>query len=214
MCLRAGSASQSMEPATAGWCSRRHGHASCPPRPGHRVAAPSGGGVRGGAELRLHAAGRTRSARDRSVASQGRRDWGWFPRQRWRRSRGHHPGTGPSLDFTTTLSGVRWSVAIRDYGKSLTMTGPDATLTGRCLFVPGNFILRAADRGGHVLRAAPLARASALLPVQVGAPVWESPSASPRGKWLPVLVVEAHGLRLSAASGWLRQVGPYQGRAN
>jgi hypothetical protein len=121
---------------------------------------------------------------------------------------------GPSLDFTTTLSGIRWSVAIRDYGKSLTMTGPDATLTGRCLFVPGNFILRAADRGGHVLRAAPLARASALLSVQVGAPVWESPSASPKGKWLPVLVVQANGLTLSSASGWLRQVGPYQGRAN
>lgn len=121
---------------------------------------------------------------------------------------------GPSLNFTTTLSGIRWDVAIRDSGKRLTMTSADATLTGRCLFVPGNFILRAADRGGHVLRAAPMAQSSALLAVQQGAPVWESPTASPKGNWLPVLVVKGKSLTLSSASGWLRQAGPYQSRAN
>ena len=121
---------------------------------------------------------------------------------------------GPSLDFKTTLAGVRWTVAIRGYGSSLTMTTPGATRAGRCLLVPGNFILRAADRGGRVLRAAPLAGASALLTVTVGAPVWESPSASPRGEWLPVRAARPHGRRLAPTDGWLRQAGPYQGRAS
>jgi hypothetical protein len=120
---------------------------------------------------------------------------------------------GPSLDFTTTISGIRWKVAIRRY-KAVTMTNPGATFTGRCLFIPGNFILRSADQGGHVLRAAPAAGSSALLSVTVGAPVWESPNASPKGRWLPVLAVKQEGHALASVSGWLRQAGPYQGRAN
>jgi hypothetical protein len=121
---------------------------------------------------------------------------------------------GPTLSFTTTLSGTRWSVAIRAYGASMTMTSPGSTLTGRCQFVPGNYILRASDRGGHMLRAAPVATAAARLSVRVGAPVWESPNASPKGTWLPVLVVWPHGGVLSSAHGWIRQLGPYQARAN
>jgi hypothetical protein len=121
---------------------------------------------------------------------------------------------GPSLDFATTLGGVHWSVAIRNYGKSMTMTSPGSTLTGRCLFVPGNFILRAADRGGFALRAAPAVTALAQLSVRVGEPVWESPNASPRGRWLPVRIIQAKGVALSSENGWLRQVGPYQARAN
>jgi len=121
---------------------------------------------------------------------------------------------GPSLDFTTTLDGIRWTVAIRGYGRSLTMTTQGAALTGRCLFVPGNFILRAADRGGFALRAAPTATALAQLPVRVGEPVWETPDTSPRGRWLPVRVIRENGLALSSANGWLRQIGPYQARAN
>ncbi len=41
---------------------------------------------------------------------------------------------------------IATGAAIRGYGKSLTMTSPGSTLTGRCLFVPGNFILRALAR--------------------------------------------------------------------
>jgi|SRR5476649_185178 hypothetical protein len=121
---------------------------------------------------------------------------------------------GPSLDFATTLGKTHWSVAIRSYGRSLTMTSPGSTLTGRCLFVPGNFILRAADRGGFALRSAPTATAEAQLPVRVGEPVWETPDVSPSGRWLPVRVIRASGLALSSANGWLRQIGPYQARAN
>jgi hypothetical protein len=121
---------------------------------------------------------------------------------------------GPSLDFATTLEGTRWSVSIRAYGKTLTMTSPALTLTGRCLFVPGNYILRAADRGGFALRSGPNARAAAQLSVRVGEPVWETPDVSPTGRWLPVRVIRANGLALSSANGWLRQIGPYQARAN
>jgi hypothetical protein len=121
---------------------------------------------------------------------------------------------GAMLDFTATLSGTRWHAAIRAYGKAITLTSPGATLSGRCQFVPGNYILRAADRGGHVLREAPVATARARVSVRVGAPVWESPNASPKGRWLPVLVVRAHHGVLSSAHGWIRQLGPYQARAN
>jgi hypothetical protein len=121
---------------------------------------------------------------------------------------------GPSLDFATTLAGTRWSIAIRAYGRSLTMTSPGSTLTGRCLFVPGNFILRAADRGGFALHTAPKATAATRLSVRVGEPVWEAPDVSPSGRWLPVRVIQARGLTLSATNGWLRQIGPYQARAN
>ena len=82
------------------------------------------------------------------------------------------------------------------------------------LFVPGNFILRAADRGGFALRSAPAATASPQLPVRTGEPVWESPIAFPKGRWLPVRVVRANGPALSSVDGWLRQAGPYQARAN
>jgi hypothetical protein len=122
---------------------------------------------------------------------------------------------GPSLDFTTTLAGDRWSVAIRESGRSLTMTSAGGQLSGRCTFVPGNFILRAADRGGHVLRAAPWPSARPRTTITTGGPVWERPDASPRGRWLPVLVVLLPpGGRSVTATGWLRQLGPYQSRRN
>ena len=121
---------------------------------------------------------------------------------------------GPSLDLTATLDGTRWSVAIRGGGRSMTMTSPGSTLTGRCLFIPGNFVLRASDGGGFALRSGPTPTAARRLAVPVGAPVWERPIAAPNGRWLPVRVVRATGPALSSADGWLRQVGPYQGRAN
>jgi hypothetical protein len=121
---------------------------------------------------------------------------------------------GPSLDFTTTLAGDRWSVAIRESGRSLTMASAGGQLTGRCTIVPGNFILRAADRGGHVLRAAPSLAARPRSTIATGGPVWERPDASPRGRWLPVLVVLPPGGRSVTATGWLRQLGPYQSRPN
>ena len=121
---------------------------------------------------------------------------------------------GPSLDFATTLAGVRWSVAIRDYGRSLTMTNAADRLTGRCTFVPGNFILRAADEGGHVLREAPSPTAQARSTIATGGPVWERPEASPRGRWLPVRVILPKGGSSVTANGWLRQRGPYQSRSN
>ncbi|MEO9176183.1 MAG: hypothetical protein ABI317_11785 [Gaiellales bacterium] len=121
---------------------------------------------------------------------------------------------GGSLDLVTTLAGVRWRVAVRDYGRSLTMTSPGSTLTGRCLFIPGNFILRTADHGGFRLRSAPRPTASGHLAVRVGEPVWETPDVYARGKWLPVRVIHRKGLALATANGWLRQVGPYQARAN
>jgi hypothetical protein len=121
---------------------------------------------------------------------------------------------GPSLDFTATLAGRRWSVAIRESGRSLTMTSAADRLSGRCTFVPGNFILRAADRGGHVLRSAPSRTAAPRVTIVIGGPVWERPDASPRGSWLPVLVVLPPGGKSGTASGWLRQLGPYQSRRN
>jgi hypothetical protein len=121
---------------------------------------------------------------------------------------------GPSLDFTVTLAGDRWSVAIRGYGRSLTMTRPNDHLSGRCTFVPGNYILRAADRGGHVVRDAPSSAGTPRSTIATGGPVWERPDASPRGKWLPVLVVLPRGGTSATARGWLRQLGPYQSRRN
>jgi hypothetical protein len=56
--------------------------------------------------------------------------------------------------------------------------------------------------------------ALAQLPVRVGEPVWETPDTSPKGRWLPVRVIRADGLALLPANGWLRQIGPYQARAN
>jgi hypothetical protein len=121
---------------------------------------------------------------------------------------------GPSLDFTAALAGDRWSVSIREYGRSLTMTSSNAHLSGRCTFVPGNYILRAADRGGHVVRKAPSSAGPPRSTIPTGGPVWERPDASPRGKWLPVLVVLQRGGRSVTARGWLRQIGPYQSRPN
>jgi hypothetical protein len=121
---------------------------------------------------------------------------------------------GPSLDFTTTLAGDRWSVAIRETGRSLTMRSAGEQLSGHCTFVPGNFILRAADRGGHALRAAPSRAGRTRSTIATGAPVWERPDASPRGRWLPVLVVLPRGGRSVTRTGWLRQLGPYQSRPN
>jgi hypothetical protein len=121
---------------------------------------------------------------------------------------------GPALDFSTTLAGVRWSVAIRQYGRSLTMTSSGRALTGRCAFVPGNFILRAADAGGHVLRRAPSPSGPARSTIRTGSPVWERPDASPKGRWLPVLVVLPRAGGSFSVRGWLRQAGPYQSRRN
>jgi len=99
-------------------------------------------------------------------------------------------------------------------GRSLTMTSADDHLSGRCTFVPGNFILRAADRGGHVLREAPSPTAQPRSTIATGGPVWERPDAAPRGRWLPVRVVLPKGGSSVTATGWLRQLGPYQSRSN
>jgi hypothetical protein len=121
---------------------------------------------------------------------------------------------GPTLRLTATLAGVRWRIAIAGYGRSLILTSAGAQLVGRCTTIPGNLILRVADRGGHAVRRGPSPMAAARSAVRTGEPVWERPDASPRGRWLPVLVVVHDGPRPVVREGWLRQVGPFQARGS
>jgi hypothetical protein len=94
------------------------------------------------------------------------------------------------------------------------MTSTTSRRTGTCTFIPGNFILRVADRGGHVVRAGPSATAAARSAIRTGGPVWESPELSPRGRWLPVRVVVAKGTARASKDGWLRQDGSFQARGS
>jgi hypothetical protein len=121
---------------------------------------------------------------------------------------------GPTLGFRTTLAGVPWRVEIADYGRSLTMTSATSRRSGTCTFIPGTFILRVADRGGHVVRAAPSAQAAERSAIRTGGPVWERPDLSPRGRWLAVRVVVAKRMGMASKDGWLRQSGRFQTRGS
>ncbi len=115
---------------------------------------------------------------------------------------------GPSLDLTAEMRGAPWTVAVRNWGSSLVLSQAGATLSGRCLLVPGNVVLRRSDSGGFSLRAAPFSGARRLLRVAVGSPVWQDPSRTPHGRWLPVrTTVVRHGA-LGFLHGWLRQRRP------
>jgi hypothetical protein len=115
---------------------------------------------------------------------------------------------GPRLDITTTIAGVSWSVAIRRFGGFVRVTSPGERLTGRCVMIPGDFILRAAH-GAQVVRARPSTTATRLAVVRPGAAIWERPTVAPGG-WLPVFTVAFSERSFRSQSGWLRQRGLYQ----
>jgi hypothetical protein len=112
---------------------------------------------------------------------------------------------GPRLDLTAALHGAQWTIAVRGYGLSVTVTTPGATLAGHCVFIPGNDIVRRADAGGFVLRAGPSAHARRVLGVPVGSPVWQDPHRNPRERWLPVRTVVVRNGAIRTLDGWLRQ---------
>jgi hypothetical protein len=115
---------------------------------------------------------------------------------------------GPSLDLVAQLHGEAWIVELRGYGKSLVVKRPDGALSGHCLFIPGNYILRASDAGGFALRAGASALARRLLRIPVGAAVWQTPNRELRGAWFPITALVAHAGKLSVHGGWLRQRKP------
>jgi hypothetical protein len=119
---------------------------------------------------------------------------------------------GPTLGFTTSLGGRPWKIAISGYGRSIVMTGQGAHRTGHCLMIPGNFVLRAADRGGHVVRKTPFPTAARVASLSPGGPVWQRPAHGPKGRWIPALVVTFPAGAAATRSGWLRQIGPYESR--
>jgi len=107
-----------------------------------------------------------------------------------------------------SFGGATWNVAIRDAGKSLVLTRPGGRLTGHCDFIPGNFALRKADRGGSALRAGPSAHARRILPIPFGTAVWERPFQEHEGAWFSVSVYFAQAGSLAYRLGWLRQLKP------
>jgi hypothetical protein len=115
---------------------------------------------------------------------------------------------GPSLDLVARFRRESWTVAIRDGGRSLVVERPGGALAGHCLFIPGNYVLRASDAGGFALRAGASTHAKRLLPIPVGTAVWQTPGRDPRGDWLPVTALFAHARSLSIHGGWLRQRKP------
>jgi hypothetical protein len=115
---------------------------------------------------------------------------------------------GPTLDLTAALRGAAWTIAVRGTGSSVTVTRPGGTLSGRCKFIPGNYIVRRADAGGTALRSAPSARAKRVLRVPVGSPVWQDPHRTVTGHWLPVRTLVVRRGSIRAIDGWLRQTRP------
>jgi hypothetical protein len=119
---------------------------------------------------------------------------------------------GPALDFATSFAGSSWTVSIRRFGRSALITRPGTSLRGRCLMIPGNFVLRAADAGGHVVRRGPSSSAPRRASILTGGPVWQPPASAAKGRWLPVVVVRPGRGTPSRLSGWLRQRGPQESR--
>jgi hypothetical protein len=115
---------------------------------------------------------------------------------------------GPSLELVATFGRASWQVAIRGGGASLALTQLAGTLTGTCIFIPGNEALRSSDGGGFALRAGPSGRAQRLMRIPVGTAVWERPDPARRGRWLPVHVFVPSGGSLTVSAGWLRQRKP------
>jgi hypothetical protein len=119
---------------------------------------------------------------------------------------------GARLALTTTLAGTSFTVAIAGFGRSVVVTSRGVHLTGHCTMIPGNFVLRAVDRGGHVVRAGSSSSTPRVVSLPTGGPVWQRPAGVPRGRWLPVLAVTFPGGIVTTRSGWLRQIGPYESR--
>jgi hypothetical protein len=128
---------------------------------------------------------------------------------------------GPSLDITFKLGADSWHAAVRGMGTSFVVTRPEGKLTGHCRFIPGNYVLRASDAGGAVLRAEASRSAKRLLPIPVGTAVWETPDqhaawnagsrrfpALVKGEWYVVRTYVARAGALKYFAGWLRQREP------
>lgn len=118
---------------------------------------------------------------------------------------------GGSLDLVARLHGAWWSVSVRG-SRSLKLTSPAAVKRGVCAFVPGSYVLRKADAGGSVLRAAPSASARRLLSVLSGSAVWEIPFRAPKGHWIAMRAFIVREGAIRAVDGWLRQQKPAQPR--
>jgi hypothetical protein len=115
---------------------------------------------------------------------------------------------GARLDLTAALRGAPVTIAVRGTGSSVKFTERGGTLTGRCAFVPGYYIVRRADSGGTVLRAAPSGSAKRILRIPVGSPVWQDSRRRPSGAWLPVHTLVMRRGVIRAVDGWLRQTRP------
>jgi hypothetical protein len=115
---------------------------------------------------------------------------------------------GPTLDATAALRGAPVKVAVRGWGSSVRVTRHAVVVAGRCLFIPGNDVLRRADAGGSALRVLPSAAAARILRIPVGSPVWQDPLRRPRGRWLPVRTVVTSLGGITTVDGWLRQSRP------
>jgi hypothetical protein len=115
---------------------------------------------------------------------------------------------GPRLDLSASLRGTPVTVAVRGTGSSMRMTEAGAVIAGRCAFIPGYFIVRRADAGGTVLRAAPARSATRILRIPVGSPVWQDSRRQPSGRWLPVRTVVQRRGAITTIDGWLRQSRP------
>ena len=112
---------------------------------------------------------------------------------------------GPSLDLRAKMKRATWTLAVRGSGSSFAITRPAGRLAGRCAFIPGNYVLRRTNRGGHTMRAAPSAHARLLARVAVGSPIWQDPNRVPHASWMPVRTTVVRNGTLQSLDGWLRQ---------
>ncbi|MDP9260327.1 MAG: hypothetical protein M3Q31_27760 [Actinomycetota bacterium] len=103
------------------------------------------------------------------------------------------------------MDGTTWTVAVRGSGSTLAITRPAGNLAGRCAFIPGNYVLRRASRGGFTMRAAPSVHAKLLARIPLGSPIWQDPNRALRGSWMPVRTTVMRNGTLQPLDGWLRQ---------
>ena len=113
-------------------------------------------------------------------------------------------GGAESLDVVAVLRGSSWKVAVRETGTSLVIKRPSGTLRGRCVFVPGNYVLRPADAGGSTLRAGPRPDARWLLSIPRGTAVWQIPTAG-KGDWMRIRAFVVRDGKIRPVDGWLQQ---------
>jgi hypothetical protein len=112
---------------------------------------------------------------------------------------------GPALDLRAKIDGATWTVAVRGSGSSLAITRPAGNLAGHCAFIPGNYVLRRANRGGFTMRAAPSVHAKLLARIPLGSPIWQDPNRTPHASWMPVRTTVIRNGALQSLDGWLRQ---------